>query len=94
VAVILPWEVVLLIQVVSLSWEEFKRAFAHVFREVDRFLKGLTEHTLSARCPEWCLRIDHDRGWIIFDYMGRKPPENLTRPKGPHLFRIEGCPYL
>ncbi|PIE55307.1 MAG: hypothetical protein CSA35_02435 [Dethiosulfovibrio peptidovorans] len=82
-----------MIQVIPLSWEEFKEAFAHIFREVDRFLRDMTDYTLSIRHTRWSLRIDHDRGWIIFDYTGREAA-NITRPTGPHLFIIEGCPYL
>ncbi len=83
-----------MIQIICLSWEDFKKAFSPVFREVDRFLLDSAENTLSVRRPDWCLRIDHDRGCILFDYMGSAIPRNLSVPSGPHLFKIEGCPYL
>ncbi len=83
-----------MIQVVPIRWEEFRRSFSGVFREVDRFLVDSTSDILSVRRPEWCLRIDHDRGFIIFDYHGSLRPEGLSLPSKPYLFRIEGCPYL
>lgn len=83
-----------MIQIVSIRWDEFKKAFSHVFREVDRFLKDSTIDILSVRRPDWCLRIDHDRGFIIFDYQGPVLPEGISLPPKPYLFKIEGCPYL
>nr|WP_321501567.1 hypothetical protein [uncultured Dethiosulfovibrio sp.] len=83
-----------MIQMVSIQWEEFNRAFSHVFWDVDRFLGDSTADTLSVRRPDWCLRIDHDRGFIIFDYQGSFRPEGISLPKKPYLFKIEGCPYL
>ncbi len=83
-----------MVQMVPIQWEEFNQAFSNVFQEVDRCLGDSTPDILSVRRPDWCLRIDHDRGFIIFDYHGSLAPEGISLPKRPYLFKIEGCPYL
>lgn len=83
-----------MIQVVCLSWEDFKKAFSPVYRDVERSLLDSAENTLSVRRPDWCLRIDHDKRCILFDYMGSAVLRDLPASTGPRIFKVEGCPYL
>lgn len=83
-----------MIQVICLSWDDFKKTFSQVYADVEKSLLSSPESTLSVRRPDWCLRIDHEKHCIIFDYMGSAVLRGLPAQKGPRVFKVEGCPYL
>lgn len=87
------WEVFVLITMVCIDWEQFENVFPSAFKDVDNFLNTQTEYSLSMRCPDWCIRIDHDHGSFVFDYMGDHEIF-FDCPSGPHLFQVNNCPYL